>query len=269
MADTKELFGSADQVQLLRRATSLWSLLKNNPRYSSYGRMVSLTVPETDAVDQATALARLQGATSCQYYPAADAERFCGELAGLGMSASLYEQCCGGEAAFAASRQLLAENELPDDLTVSGIDADTPAPLVADLAQLSISCGVMPVPGPVMRGQTRDGICLVATDRDGKAVATASSYMSHHPDHPHSKDAFWGMLATRPDRRGQKIALVLGAQAIAWMWETHAARGFITGIQPTNASSMALCGKLAITPSGWAFIGCIDPETFGDAKITQ
>jgi hypothetical protein len=37
------------------------------------------------------------------------------------------------------------------------------------------------------------------------------------------------MLATREDRRGQRIALLLGAQAIIHMWEQHGARGFMTG----------------------------------------
>lgn len=93
--------------------------------------------------------------------------------------------------------------------------------------------------------------------------------MSHHPADPHAGDAFWGLLATRPDRRGERIALLLGAQAMVTMWEVHGARGFMTGVQGDNASSMALCRRIGVTPSDRTFIGCIDPATFGDPAITK
>ena len=80
----------------------------------------------------------------------------------------------------------------------------------------------MPVPGAFMRGQLRQGICLVATDGNGQPVATASSYVLHHPSSPRAPIVFWGMLATREDRRGEKIGLVLGAQAIVHMWDATA-----------------------------------------------
>lgn len=88
-----------------------------------------------------------------------------------------------------------------------------------------------------MRGGTQKGICLLAMDKTGKAVATASSYLGNNPDSPHARDAFWGMLATSSERRGEKIAPLLGAQIIVSMWEKFDARGFITGIVAENADS--------------------------------
>lgn len=264
-----ELFGSADQVRLMERARVLWALLRDEPSYSYYGRMISLCDPRDDAVERVCALAGLQGATSCQYLPAAEAESFCGALAARGFHAYRYEQCSGAGQALARSRALLDRHALPDDVSVSIVDASTPAEQVADLAQLSLTCGVMPAPGSAMRALSRTGVCLLASDPAGRAVATASSYLSNHPAGPHAGDAFWGMLATREDRRGQRIALLLGARAIVEMWETHGARAFTTCVSADNESSLAVCGKLGIVRSDLVFVGCTDPASFTDALITR
>lgn len=269
MEEPEEVFGSEEQVKLQQRAQRLWTLLQDDPRFSFYGRMVSLSDPGEDPFEQVDALTRLQGATSCQYFDAEAANAFCVRLRSAGINTSRYEQCWGGEASLAASRSLLEDHAMPRDLTVGAVNTSTPGDLVSDIAELSLSCGVMPVPGAAMRAVSRSGICLVATDADGKAVATASSYMSHHPSGRRATDAFWGLLATREDRRGEKIALLLGAQAIIWMWETHGARAFTTAVKADNEPSMALCSKLAVKRSNWAIIGCIDPDNFADASITR
>ena len=115
---------------------------------------------------------------------------------------------------------------------------------IGEVAELCQGCDVMPVPGSIMRAKAPKGICLVATDQNRRPVATASSYIIHHPSSPRAKDAFWGMLATLEDRRGEIIALLLGAQAIVHMWERHGARGFMTGVRADNSSSRALCNRL-------------------------
>ncbi len=267
--ESSELFGSPDQVALMCRAEHLWVLLQSNPDYSFYGRMVSLSNPGADAFEKLYALAKAQGATSCQYYPAVDADRFCAELKTAGLGTSRYEQCRGGDETYVASKKLLETNTAPSDLTIITVDSETPRDQVADLANLSLSCGVMPVPGHVMRGKNARGVCLLALDSNGKAVATASSYMSNHSSSSHATDAFWGMLATRDDRRGEKIGPLLGAQAIVSMWENYGARAFNTGIVANNSASMTMCKKLGVIPSGWTFIGCLDPDTFGDSSITK
>jgi len=265
----EEFFGSTDQVTLMQRAWTLWALLHDDPCYSFYGRMISLSDPGDDAVDRICALARLQGATSCQYLPACDAEHFCAELKARGMHAYRYEQLLGSEDALAASHRMLENHALPEDITVTTVGANTSRDRVADLAQLSLTCGVMPVSGSAMRGQSRTGVCLLATDSAGEAVATASSYLSNHPAGPHGRDAFWGMLATREDRRGQRIALVLGARAIVSMWETWGARAFTTSVSADNTSSVAVCNRLGLTESVLVCIGCTDPDKFTNGLITK
>lgn len=269
MADNDEYFGSTDRIALARRSASLWRLLRNDPRYAYYGRLVALSDPGGDAADLLLALAKLQGASVAYFYPADDAQSLFAQLEGSGLATDRHEHYWGGEAALAASRVALQAHLLPVDLKVSALGPDTPAELVRDVADLCQSCDVMPVPGSVMRGQTRDGICLVATDQDGRAVASASSFMLHHPSSPRAKDAFWGMLATRKDRRGERIALLLGAQAIIHMWERHGARGFMTGVRADNPSSQALCNRLGVTASNWIYASCMDKEVFAGQSITK
>ncbi|MCP5083743.1 MAG: GNAT family N-acetyltransferase [Alphaproteobacteria bacterium] len=269
MVEHQEYFGNAAQIDLAKRGNKLWMLLCNDPKYSFYGRMVSLCGPGDDAVARCAALANLQGAMSCQYYPANQADAFCAELESLHLNSSRYEQCRGEATAIEICRQTASNAALPDSVTLTEISNGSSVGQIRSVAELSLSCGVMPVPGWAMRGESRDGVCLVLEDEAGDAVATASSYMCNHPESPRGKDAFWGMLATREDWRGRGVAQVLGAEAIVRMADRYGAESFNTGVTADNAASLALCAKLGVTPSKWTFIGCVDPSTFGHGQITR
>jgi hypothetical protein len=264
-----EFFGTPDRIALSRRSADLWSVLRDNPRYAYYGRLVGLSEPTEDAADILYAMAKLQGAAVSYFYPANAAASLFAQLEEKGLATDRHEHFWGGETALTASREAREVFALPPDLTTSIIDADTPRELVGEVAELCQSCDVMPVPGSVMRGLERKGICLVATDQTGRPVATASSYMLHHSSSPRARDAFWGMLATREDRRGQRIALLLGAQAIIHMWEHHGARGFMTGVRADNAPSQALCNKLGVGATDWIYAWCMDKELFGGSPVTK
>jgi hypothetical protein len=264
-----EFFGDPGRISLARRSANLWSLLRDNPRYAYFGRVVALCDPGPDAADILSALAKLQGAAIANFYPANEAAGLFAQLEARGFATDRHEHYWGGEAAFAASRKVLEDFPLPTDLRISAIDPDTPRELVRDVAELCQACDVMPVPGSVMRGLVRKGICLVATGQDGRPVGTASSYMIHHPSSPRAKDAFWGMLATRNDRRGEKIALLLGARAIVHMWKKNGARGFMTGVRSDNSSSQALCNRLGVRATDWIYASCIDKELLGRSSITK
>jgi hypothetical protein len=269
MPTDDEFFGSPDRTALAKRSANLWSLLRDNPRYSYYGRLVALSDPGQDAADILSAMAKLQGAAVSYFYPADAGRSLFAQLEERGLATDRHEHFWGGEAALAASRRAQEDIALPADLGISAIDADTPRELVSEVAELCQACDVMPVPGSVMRGQARTGICLIATDQNRHPVATASSFMIHHPSSPRAKDAFWGMLATRNDRRGERIALLLGAQAIIHMWEHHGARGFMTGVRADNAPSQALCNRLGVRATDWIYASCIDKEMFGGSSITK
>lgn len=269
MFSDDEFLGTPDGIALSRRSASLWTLLRDDPRFAYYGRLVALSEPGRDAADVLAAMARLQGAAVAYFYPADAAATLFAQLEQRGLATDRHAHFRGGEAALDASRQALARWSLPADLTVSRIGPDTPRERVRAVAELCASCDVMPVPGAIMRGQACRGICLVACDRDGRAVATASSYMLHHRASAHATDAFWGMLATREDRRGERIALLLGAQAIIHMGEQHGARGFMTGVRADNQSSQILCNKLGVGQTDWIYASCIDTELFGRATVTK
>lgn len=264
-----EFFGSPERIALARRSANLWSLLRDNPRYAYYGRLVALSDPGPDAAEILSAMARLQGAAVSYFYPVSAAESLIAQLEERGLATDRHEHFWGGETALAASRKAQEDFALPADLCISAIDEGTSREFVGEVAELCQSCDVMPVPGSIMRGQARKGICLVATDQNRRPVATASSYMIHHASSPRAKDAFWGMLATREDRRGERISLLLGAQAIVHMWERHGARGFMTGVRADNSSSQALCNKLGVHATDWIYASCIDREMFGGSSITK
>lgn len=268
MAD-KELFGSAAQISMMERGRALWALVCNDPAYSFFGRAVSLCGPTDDAFDRIAALARLQGGTACHYFPKSELPAMTRELEEVGLKVNHYNHMHGGDAAYAASKAVLAESTLPDDISLGVVDMATPGEIVKEIADVSLACGVMPVPGDAMRGHVRDGLCIAALDGAGRVAATASSYMNNHPEGERATDAFWGMLATREDRRGQRLGLYLGALAIVQMWESHGARGFNTGVTDGNDQSLALCKKLGVMPSDWVFLACTDPEMFAADTFTK
>jgi len=211
----------------------------------------------------------LQGASVCYYFPKAEVAELFADLEHRGFSTDRHEHYWGGETAFRASKNILAKYRMPEDLSISVLNAETPQSLVAATAKLCESCEVMPVPGAIMRGKVLRGVNLVATDEAGAPVASASSFFIHHATSFRATDVFWGALATREDRRGEKIALLLGAKAIVHMWENEGARGFITGVRANNSSSQALCNKLGVGDSEWVYASCLNPELLSSSSITK
>jgi len=264
-----EYFGSPDKVALMRRSGDLWHLLGDDPRYSWYGRAVALCGPVADTARALGALARLQGAGVCYYFPKDEAETLFADLADAGFGTARHEHFRGGDETQAAARAVVAAHPLPGDLTLVRLDPSSPAGLVSAVAALCSACGVMPVPGAVMRGIARRGITLAALDGSGTPVATAASYALHHDDSPRAGDVFWGALATRPDRRGGRLALILGAMAILHMWREQGARGFMTGVARDNPSSQRLCNRLAVRDTQWIYAQCLFPELLGSDSITR
>ncbi|MFK8034907.1 MAG: hypothetical protein AB8B94_12250 [Hyphomicrobiales bacterium] len=262
MAD-KELFGTPSQISMMERGRALWALVCDDPAYSFFGRSVSLCGMTDDAFERIAALARLQGGTACHFFPKSELEAMTRELEDVGLGTNTHDHMRGTEPAYDAAKALISEMNLPNDITLGVVDMATPGEIVKDIAEVSLACGVVPVPGDAMRGHVRDGLCLAALDGAGTVVATASSYMNNHPEGARATDAFWGMLATRQDRRGERIGLYLGALAIVQMWENHGARAFNAGIAQVNEPSVSLCDTLKLAATEWTFLSCVDPELYG------
>lgn len=265
-----EYFGTPAHVALARRTRDLYRLLADDPRYGSYGRNIILLGDQgAGTAKMIAAASRLVGGAGVHYYPAVKAEALLAGLTGLGQDAGCWQHCSGGRRAYELCRAIVADAPLPPDLQVVRLSADSPAGLVRATAELSMECGVAPLPGKFMRGLANPGLCLVAVDADGAPVATGASYRYTHPDSAYPDYAFWGALATRPDRRGEKLAMILGAMAIVHMWEVHGVCGFSTGIKADNAASMAVCARQGVVPGDWAFVACTDPVHFKGVTFTR
>lgn len=255
-----ELFGNPEHRALLRRGEDLWQIVKGNPRFAYYGTVVSLSDPREDCAEILASLARLQGLGMSFYFPKDHVSQLLGDLEkrGFRTAQSLYHR--GERAAYEASQSLLNKRAPPSDLEIVQLDASTPEYIVRATVDLCQACGLSAMPGEVMRGTVIPGINLVALDRSGTPVATAASYAMHSRNTPRENEAFWGVLATREDCRGQGLAAWLGALAIKHMWEIEGMRAFNTGIKAENMASRAACAKLGVLKTEWVTAFCFDDE---------
>lgn len=265
----EEFFGSASKIGLMRRSKMLWSLLCDDPRFSYYGRSLFVADERPDTAMLVASLARLTGASFASFYPKTSVERLFAELDAMGLSTDRHEHYRGGADAYESAKKAVYDIVAPAGISLMKVGADTDAHLLSDLAALWEDCGVMPVPGSVMRGALRRGIVLAALDENGKPVSAASSFVMHHPDSARANDVFWGMLATRDAWRGKKLGLLLGAKTIIHMWEQEGARNFSTGVRAENRPSQALCEKLSVRDTNWVYASCIDAELLGGDSITK
>lgn len=196
----------------------------------------------------------------CFYFPQNDAAELSAELGrrGFRTAQSLYHR--GGKAAYEKSKSLLGNKTAPAELEIMRLDVTTPEKIVQATVDLCQSCGLSSMPGEVMRGSAIPGANFVALDSDGKPVVTAASYAMHAKETPREHEAFWGVLATREDYRGQGLAAWLGAMSIVHMWEFEGMRAFNTGIKAENLASQAACAKLGVMNTEWVTAFCFDDE---------
>jgi hypothetical protein len=178
---TDSFFGTDAQQALLRRGRALYDLLAEDRRLSYYGRTVGVLRPDPDLLDR---LIAIQGSSTCSDLTAAEADALSGRMAAQGRAVTRYA-CWEGEAgALHAADRILARHDLPDDIRVVTIDAETPEADLARLAEISLACGVLPIAGSVLRGTKRPGVGAVALDGAGRPVSCAAAAAFAHPDDP-------------------------------------------------------------------------------------
>lgn len=265
-----EFFGNDDQRALLRRGRGLAALLARDRRYSYYGRSVGLPGPEDGDIDELAALAIVQGSATYLTVPLNQVESIKASILARGLVPMLYDKWEGTRSAIAAARQVVATLSLPEDLTMLRLDASTADGHLASMAEMALGCGVLPPCGEVMRGLLRPAVCLVAIDRAMRVVSCAASSAFAHEDHPkHGGQAWWGMLATDPARRGQRLSVVLGAHALLEMETSFGFGDFMTGVEPGNAPSEAICARMGLSRGKSAIIGCTDPRALASGRMTK
>lgn len=264
-------FGSPDQRAMARRGADLFALVGTDPRFAWYGRNVTLVDFTLDDLDTFEALVRLQGATAGYRVRRDFEEEYKTALEARGLRADVFGfSLSPDDRSVEKARTVLREFRLPADLEVSLLGPDCPDEDVEAFADIALMADVLPPPDSVLRGQARRGVALVARERgSGRPVGCAASFASFHPESIMSDTCFWGMLATHPDRRGEKIALVLGAQAMVTMFERTGIGKFSTGIRDDNIPSTRLCEKLGVVRSDYLILIGMDPDAFRDARITK
>ena len=165
----------------------------------------------------------------------------------------------GGEEALVAAPAVAKETPEASGSGVERIDAESRRAALERLAEVALPCGVRPPAGSVLRGVARPGVALTALDADGRAAACAGASASHHQDHPTLGGVcWWGMLATRQDRRGLRLALRLGALAMLDMRRRHGFERIFSGIQPGGGTSEAVCARLGLSPEPSMIFTVID-----------
>jgi hypothetical protein len=264
-----ELFGDAEQIAVQRRALALWHLVRDDPRFSFYGRYVSVIGDEDDSLDRLISLAHLQGVSVAQYFPTARYQTAQRRMEDHGLKPTRWELLQGREEAIRKARKILASHALPQEITLEEVTGETSFARLKETSVLMAGAGLMPIPGELMRGRVKPGVMLLACDQMGAVIATATARMIFHEKSHHANDAFWGLLATREDHRGKGLALHLGAQAMVMVVERFGATGFFAGVGADNKASNALCARLEVRPSDYIGLACSDPESFKRDSITK
>jgi hypothetical protein len=265
-----EFFGSDDQRALQRRGRALAALLGQDRRYSYYGRSVGLPGPEDGDIDHLAALVTVQGYAVYGAVALDQVDALKTALSARGLVPMHYDKWQGSGSALAAARRVIATLSLPEDLTMLRLDASSADGQLASLAEMALGCGVLPPCGEVLRGLLRPAVCLVAVDRASKVVSCAASSAYAHEDHPrHGGQAWWGMLATDPARRGQRLSVVLGAHVLLEMESRFGFGDFMTGVEPGNAPSEAICARMGLSRGQFAIVGCADPRALASGRMTK
>ena len=265
----EEYFGSPDQQLLQKRAYSLWTLMKDNPEYACHGRAVGLADGKSSNIEQQIALARLQGVGPADGLPREELAKRQKALETAGLSTDVYDHWEGSSDSFDAAEVVLRDRALPDDLTAIAAGADASTDDLNALDQLTQSCEVLLPMGAFVRGAERPSVFLYAKDAGGRLVGAAAAVAQYHKTHPMKDKVWWGMLSTDSRRRGEGIALILGAMALRDVRQKLGCNRWFTGIRAGNGASEALCSKLGLHRTDTVDLIAIDPDAFGKNRMTK
>lgn len=269
MTALQDIFGSPAQRAVLARGRAMYDLLRDDPRYTYYGRAVGLATAQDGTLQQLRALVQLQGNGTNNDVPRDDVDAMSANLSALGLSVTRYVRFEGGAEALSAARSL-RDTALPDDLSLVWITPDLPQPARQAFADMALDCGVLPPSLEMLSGALKPGLACMAVDGAGRAVSCAAAASYLHPDHRDgSSVCWWGMLATRPERRGERLSLLLGALTLTEMAERHGFHRFMTGVVDGNAASEAVCKRMGLTDTGRDIVVVADPAQLPGGRMTK
>lgn len=264
-----EYFGNPDQQRLQMRAHSLWKVVNNLPDYACHGRVVGLANFTENNLEQHVALARLQGVGPLDGMPREHLAKRRAALESLGLVTDVYDHWEGSTATFEAADDILAKRILPVDLEVCAVGPDTSMEDLNSLDSLTQSCDVLLPMGAFLRGFERPSVFLYAKDPEGRVVGAAAAVAQFHKAHQKKGTVWWGMLSTHAKRRGEGIALILGAMVLRDVRQQLGYSECFTGIRAGNLPSEALCSKLALSRTNTVDLLAINPESFSGDQMTK
>ena len=170
----------------------------------------------------------------------------------------------GGNHTIISASSVVSTRNLPEDLELIYIDEDTSKSVLQGIDALTQYHGAsLPMESLLLKPGTRR-VGVAALDGDGNVVGTSAAGAHFHRNHARCDEAFWGMLATREDRRGQGIALLLGALCMLAMNERHGFEKFFAAVKKGNIPSEGLCATLGLTPTETSVVFAIDPDFFAE-----
>lgn len=265
-----EFFGTEAQRALLARGKALFDVVRGDPRFTYYGRTVGLATPEDGDPTLLRSLVALQGSA---HFAAVDTDAIAelqSDAEAHGFAVTRYVRWSGAGDALDAARRVLAGARLPDGIEMVRITPETPEPVMTAFAQMALDCGVLPPVRSVLDGRDRSGLCLIARTPEGEVVSCAAGAAFADPAHPKFGDiGWWGMLATRPDHRGSRLSLILGAHALVGLMEERGLKSVFTGVVAGNAPSEAVCARMGLAPEMSETLSLADPGLLPGGRMTK
>ncbi|MEM1430885.1 MAG: N-acetyltransferase [Pseudomonadota bacterium] len=262
-----EAYGTAEQQALLRRGRAVFDLVGADPRFGYYGRGVGILRDGDAPVRTLVRLVQAQGTSNYGSVPTDRVDRLRAEVEASGVRATLYRRWSGGAEALAAARAIVREVPVPPHLHLARIDGDSPPDTMRALVGAAASAGVLTLAGDVLRGTGRPGVTFALSDAAGRVVSCAASTL--YAETEQGREFWWGMLATRPEARGARLSLALGARAMLEANAQYGAARFFTGVQDGNAPSEAVCTRVGLTAEEAWVLSVVDPRALSGASLTR
>ena len=153
-----EIFGSEPQQTLLKRGQDTFALVRDDPRFTYYGRTVGVADHTDESNAILTSLARLQGAA---HYGCVDDRNVLPLIRNLkdrGYSTTHYVRWVSGENTFGLAEAAVSDYPLPPDVRVISLGPNSPKTDLQKLADIALSCEVLPPSGAVLRGVARPAL---------------------------------------------------------------------------------------------------------------
>lgn len=268
--DRSEYFGTDAQRALLARGRALFDIVRGDVRYSYYGRTVGLMSPADGGLPALRNLLTLQGSAHFAAVSTNEVSALADEARASGFSVTRYVHWSGSESAKETARRIISTTPLPDGIELERLSDRTPDAVTNDFARLAIDCGVLPPVRSVLEGRERSGLCWIARNKAGQVVSCAAGAAFADPAHPVYGDrAWWGMLATRPDCRGARLSLILGAHALIGVLEKTGLKSVFTGVEAGNRSSEAVCARMGLKAQSVETLSLADPRLLPGGRMTK